>query len=97
MERKTDLMAIKADFDTLKEGVAAIRIGDTDGLRAVNERLGYNIVKSIPGLLNVVEASEKRADGLQAELKKALVTIKDRDTTIQDMKKHRPVSESDES
>ena len=101
MIKRTDLGAIKADWETLQEGAAAIQLGDTPGLKAVNARLGYSVVKSIPGLLQAVQnaeeatvhhleirrAVERRADGLQGELKKALSTIKERDATIRDMNK----------
>ena len=46
----------------------ARRIGDTDSLREANEGLGYNLVKTIPGLLQWIQELEEANAKLKTDL-----------------------------
>ena len=50
---------------------AVDRIGDTDSLRAANEGLGFNLVLTIPGLLQWIEELTEVTAELRGDLAKA--------------------------
>ncbi len=47
---------------------ATRRIGDTDSLREANEGLGYNLVKTIPGLLQWIQELQDDNDALRMDI-----------------------------
>ena len=47
---------------------AVRHIGDTDSLREANEGLGYNLVKTIPGLLQWIKELQEENDALRMDI-----------------------------
>ncbi len=58
MTTTTVAQAIKDEWVAYSHAVEQVRIGDIDGLREINETLGYNIAKSIPGLFDLLVQAE---------------------------------------
>ena len=71
MGPQTDMEAIKADWEAYQEAVAAIKTGDGKTYREVNQRLGYPLAKSLPGLMLLLERAESDRDSYKTYLGKS--------------------------
>ena len=71
MGPQTDMEAIKADWEGYEAAVAAIEVGDVETYRQVNQRMGYNLAKSLPGLMLLLERAESDRDSYKAYLGKS--------------------------
>lgn len=54
---------------------ATRRIGDADSLREANEGLGYNLVKTIPGLLQWIRELQEDNDSLRMDITARITQI----------------------
>jgi hypothetical protein len=70
MRLGTDVEAIQADWEAYQAAVAAIKGGDTKTYRRVNQEMGYNLVKSLPALMQLLRRAESDRDTLQGYLDK---------------------------
>ena len=75
MRLQTDVEAIKADWEAYQAAVAAIKGGDTDTHRRVNQEMGYNLVKTLPALMQLLRLAESDRDRLQGYLDKTQETV----------------------
>ena len=65
---KTDLDAIRANYEYFRKAVRSIRYGDTDSLRKVSTTLGYQVAYATPGLLEAVDQAEGRLTAANREI-----------------------------
>ena len=70
MGPQTDVEAIKADWEAYQEAVAAIKAGDVETYRQVNQRLGYPLAKSLPALMRLLSRAESDRDRFKGYLDK---------------------------
>jgi len=70
MRIRTDVEAIQADWGAYQAAVAAIGIGDGETYRQVNQRLGYPLAKSLPGLMLLLKRAESDRDNYKGYLDK---------------------------
>jgi len=70
MGPQTDIEAIQKDWEAYQEAVAAIKAGDVETYRQVNQRMGYNLVKSLPSLMQLLSRAESDRDRLKGYLDK---------------------------
>lgn len=70
---------------------AVRRIGHTESLREANEGLGYNLVKTIPGLLQWIHELQDANEKQGYDLSESRRTIKDRDAEIRSLREARRV------
>ena len=75
MRLQTDVEAIKADWEAYQAAVAAIQGGDTKTYRRVNQEMGYNLVKTLPALMQLLRRAESDRDRLQGYLDKTQETL----------------------
>ena len=75
MRLGTDVEAIQADWEAYQAAVAAIKGGDIDTHRRVNQEMGYNLVKSLPALMQRLRRAESDRDRLQGYLDKTQATL----------------------
>ena len=75
MRLGTDVEAIKADWEAYQAAVAAIQGGDTKTYRRVNQEMGYNLVKTLPALMQLLRLAESDRDRLQGYLDKTQETV----------------------
>ena len=68
MGPQTDMEAIKADWEGYEAAVAAIEVGDVETYRQVNQRMGYNLAKSLPGLVLLLKRAESDRDSYKTYL-----------------------------
>ena len=76
----TGIEAIKQEWDQFQKAVKAIRTGDTVTLRRVNHSLGYNMVQSVPYLvdeLNAVLTIRERDALIIASMKSQLTELRE--------------------
>ena len=71
MGPQTDMEAIKADWEGYEAAVAAIEVGDVETYRQVNQRMGYNLAKSLPGLVLLLKRAESDRDSYKTYLGKS--------------------------
>jgi len=70
MGPQTDIEAIQKDWEGYQAAVAAIKVGDVETYRQVNQRMGYNLVKSLPSLMQLLSRAESDRDRLKGYLDK---------------------------
>ena len=62
---------IEADWEAYQEAVTAIETGDGKTYREVNQRMGYPLAKSLPGLMLLLERAESDRDSYKTYLGKS--------------------------
>ena len=75
MRLQTDVEAIQGDWEAYQAAVAAIQGGDTETYRRVNQEMGYNLVKSLPALMQLLRLAESDRDRLEGYLDKTQETL----------------------
>jgi len=70
MGPQTDIEAIQADWEAYQAAVAAIKVGDVLAFRQVNQTLGYNLVKTLPALMELLSRAESDRERLDKYLDK---------------------------
>ena len=75
MRLQTDVEAIQADWEAYQAAVDAIKVGDAETYRRVNQEMGYNLVKTLPALMQLLRLAESDRDRLEGYLDKTQETV----------------------
>jgi len=77
MPARTDVEAIQKEWEAYQVAVAAIAAGDIKTYREVSERIGYPLVKSLPGLMVLLKRAESERDNYERHLDRVMKKLAD--------------------